>query len=188
MQARGDRRRTPASCDEAAAPVAKWRRCGAKRCRHGAKHSRRGAKRRTRDTCGVASFQSVRCIAALLALSSFGCAHPVASSAAPAEPSQAARMEPLQSMIDQALADAARTTQREVSTLVVVSAGPVTWPDGSIGCPRPGMMYPQVLVPGYRIRIRAGGEVLDYHAGRSGAPFHCPAGRATEPAAVDPRI
>jgi hypothetical protein len=126
---------------------------------------------------------------ALLAVSSFGCADRLASSVVPPQPPvQVVGMEPLQSMISLALADAARRTQRDVSTLVVVSADPVTWPDGSIGCPRPGMMYSQALVPGYRIRIRAGGELLDYHAGRSGSPFHCPADRATEPAAVDPRI
>jgi hypothetical protein len=49
------------------------------------------------------------------------------------------------------------------------------------------MGYAQALVPGFRIRILAGAEVLEYHAGRSGKPFYCPAGRATEPAAVDPR-
>lgn len=96
-------------------------------------------------------------------------------------------MEPLQSLITLALADAARRTGREVSALVVVSAEAVTWPDGSIGCPRPGMQYPQALVPGFRIRIQAGQELLDYHAGRSGPPLYCPADRATEPAAGDPR-
>ena len=93
----------------------------------------------------------------------------------------------LQSMVQQALDDAGRRSGRDASTLKLVSAETVTWPDASIGCPQPGMQYAQVLVPGYRIRIQAGPKVLDYHAGRSGQPFYCPAGRVTEPAAGDPR-
>jgi len=49
-------------------------------------------------------------------------------------------------------------------------------------------MYTQALVPGYRVRIRAGGKELDYHAGRTGAPVLCPPGRAIPPAAGDSRI
>lgn len=123
----------------------------------------------------------------LLALPFFGCAAPAASPA-PDDHPQVAQMDVLQSIVTLALADAAQRTGRDASTLVVVSAERVTWPDGSIGCPRPGMQYPQALVPGFRVRIRAGGDVLDYHAGRSGPPFHCPAGRATEPASGNSRI
>lgn len=124
----------------------------------------------------------------LLVLALAACAPPVASLAPPADHAQAVYAEPLQSLVTLALTDAAGRTGRERSSLEVVSAQAVTWPDGSIGCPRPGMQYPQVLVPGFRIRIRAGSELLDYHAGRSGPPFHCPAGRATTPAGNDPRI
>ena len=40
--------------------------------------------------------------------------------------------------------------------LKVLSAEAVTWSDGSLGCPEPGMMYTQALVPGYRVQIRGG--------------------------------
>ncbi len=63
----------------------------------------------------------------------------------------------------------------------VISAEAVTWPDGSLGCPAPGGMYTMAQVPGYRIRIQAGPEVLDYHANRRGQLQLCPAGRAVEP-------
>src|SRR6267142_112629 len=65
-----------------------------------------------------------------------------------------------QSLIQLSLDDAARRSQRDASTLEVVSAEPVTWTDGSIGCPQPGRQYTQALVPGFRIRIRAGTEIL----------------------------
>ncbi|NOX75997.1 MAG: hypothetical protein GXP17_05160 [Gammaproteobacteria bacterium] len=34
-----------------------------------------------------------------------------------------------------------------------ISANAVQWPNSSLGCPRPGMMYTQVLTPGYRVTL-----------------------------------
>jgi hypothetical protein len=93
-------------------------------------------------------------------------------------------MTTLQTAIDDALTDAARRTGLKRTELEVLSAEAVTWPDGSLGCPQPGMMYTQALVPGCRIRVSAGAETLDYHTGRSGAPMFCPAGRAQAPVGV----
>ena len=95
--------------------------------------------------------------------------------------------DPLQSMVRLALADAARRTPRDATTLKVASAETVTWPDGAIGCAQPGMQYTQALVPGFRIRIQAGAQILEYHAGPCGQPIYCPAERVSEPATVDPR-
>jgi len=65
----------------------------------------------------------------------------------------------------------------------VVSAEAVTWADGSIGCPQPGMLYPQALVPGYRVELRApDGKLLTFHASRRGTLVQCPEGRAQRPA------
>ena len=89
-------------------------------------------------------------------------------------------------MVDAALDDAARRTNLDRSRLEVVSAEHVTWTDGSLGCPQPDLMYTQALVPGYRIRIRAGAEVLDYHSGKRGRPVLCPASRSVEPAVGGP--
>ena len=45
------------------------------------------------------------------------------------------------------------------ASLEVVSATAMTWPDASLGCPQPGMLYAQVLTPGYLVVIRDGGGV-----------------------------
>lgn len=92
----------------------------------------------------------------------------------------------LKSMVDAALDDAARRTERDRSRLEVISAEHVTWTDGSLGCPQPDLMYTQALVPGYRIRIKAGAEVLDYHSGKRGRPVLCPSSRSIEPAVGGP--
>ena len=86
-----------------------------------------------------------------------------------------------------ALADASRRAGAPISALQVLSAGAVTWHDGSLGCPQPGMAYTQALVPGYRIRIRAAGQDLDYHAALRGVVTLCPDGRAVDPLPDDSR-
>lgn len=94
-------------------------------------------------------------------------------------------MTDLQLMIQMALADAKRRTGIDLAGLQVASAERVIWSDGSLGCPQPDMLYTQALAPGYRIRIIAASETLDYHAGLRGTPQLCPSGRSLEPIAND---
>lgn len=49
----------------------------------------------------------------------------------------------------------------------------VIWPDGALGCPRPGLAHVQVRVDGYVIRLRAGERVYQYHGGGGRGPFLC---------------
>ena len=105
-----------------------------------------------------------------------------------AEAGPASTTNGLRAVVDAALVDAARRSGLAVAALNVVSADRVTWADGSLGCPETGMLYTQALVPGYRIRIQAGGQTWDYHAGLRGAPRWCPPGRGLPPAAQDERI
>lgn len=93
----------------------------------------------------------------------------------------------LQALVPAALQDAAARSRLAVAELRVLSAQRVTWSDGSLGCPQPGKMYTQALVPGYRIRIQAGGQTLSYHAGPRGPAQFCPADRVQPPSA-DSRI
>ena len=46
----------------------------------------------------------------------------------------------------------------------IVSVEAVEWPDASLGCPKPGMMYAQVITPGYRIILEVGGKRYEYHS------------------------
>jgi hypothetical protein len=91
----------------------------------------------------------------------------------------------LRTTIDAALDAAARQTGMRRAALVVASAEAITWSDGSLGCPQPGTMYTQALVPGYRVVIRAGSGVLEYHASRRGLPFLCPSARVVDPVRRD---
>jgi hypothetical protein len=55
----------------------------------------------------------------------------------------------------------------------VIAYEHVTWRDGSIGCPQPGMFYTQALVEGYRIHLRAEGADVYFHGATGQAPFRC---------------
>jgi len=84
-------------------------------------------------------------------------------------------------MIEAALDDAANRSTTARADIKVVSEEAVTWPDGSLGCPQPGMMYTQALVAGYRIVLQAGEQLLNYHVSSRGKPLFCPAARAKAP-------
>jgi hypothetical protein len=56
----------------------------------------------------------------------------------------------------------------------VVTAERVTWPDGSLGCPEPGMSYTQAMVEGSKVVLGHDDRVYVYHAGPDDQPFLCP--------------
>jgi hypothetical protein len=66
------------------------------------------------------------------------------------------------------VADAAERTSTDPDTVEVIQAQAVTWNDGSLGCPEPGMFYTQALVDGYQVILQAGDEELDYRVSSAG--------------------
>lgn len=69
----------------------------------------------------------------------------------------------------------------ERDAVEVVAYEAVTWPDGAIGCPEPGKMYPQALVDGHRLILSVAGSEASYHAGSAGTFRYC--ANPTAPAA-----
>jgi hypothetical protein len=47
------------------------------------------------------------------------------------------------------------------------------WGDSSLGCPRPGLMYSQIVTPGYLIVISGAGKRLEYHTDTRGQIVLC---------------
>lgn len=73
-----------------------------------------------------------------------------------------------------AIADTARRQRVDPAEVVIAAWSPVTWTDGSLGCPQKGMSYTQALVEGELLMLRVGTELFQYHA-RTGGPFaYCP--------------
>jgi len=60
-----------------------------------------------------------------------------------------------------------------LTTIRVVEVQAVDWPDTSLGCPQPGMMYAQVITPGYRIVLSDGTTDYEYHSDASTRVILC---------------
>lgn len=75
--------------------------------------------------------------------------------------------------VEMAVADLAERLDVAAEQIEVVDVEFVTWPDGSLGCPQPGMAYTQVPQDGLLIRLEAGGETYAYHSGGGRDPFLC---------------
>lgn len=65
--------------------------------------------------------------------------------------------------------------QRGGESARLVSIEDREWPDGSLGCPQPGMVYPQVITPGYLVVLEAGGTRHAVHTDLQGRTVVCEA-------------
>lgn len=88
------------------------------------------------------------------------------------EPTPTAAPE-VQRLLDEARRDAARRAGVAPADVTVVKIEPVEWRDSSLGCPEPGRAYLQVITPGYRFVLKAGGNSYEYHADRGTRVIFC---------------
>ena len=79
-----------------------------------------------------------------------------------------------QSVVEQSIALLAAQLGVDPSLIEVARADEVTWRDGSIGCPKPGFMYTQALVPGQLVELVVDGETYAFHQAGDRPPFYCP--------------
>ena len=85
---------------------------------------------------------------------------------------------PSKALVAKARADLQRRLSVSADEIELLEFTAMVWPDGSLGCPRPGMVYTQVERDGVLIRLRAQGRIFQYHGGSGRDPFLCdqPAG------------
>jgi hypothetical protein len=76
-------------------------------------------------------------------------------------------------LVEQAKADLVKRLGVDAAEVKVVSSVEVTWPDGSLGCPEPGMYYTQMVVNGNRTVLEVAGKQYAYHSSVHRAPFLC---------------
>lgn len=87
-----------------------------------------------------------------------------------------------------AIADLAQRLGVAADDIEVVSVEEVVWPDASLGCPAPGMVYAQVLTDGMKVVLKAGDETYEYHGRTPDDLFLCgPEGpERSEPSSLGP--
>ncbi len=88
--------------------------------------------------------------------------------------------------VTQVKQDLAQRLNVAVDQIRVVSVRAVDWPDASLGCPKPGMSYADVVTPGFEIILEANGQEYAYHTGggnyvlcEGGSPVEAPTAPAT---------
>jgi hypothetical protein len=70
-------------------------------------------------------------------------------------------------LIADAKADLVTRANVSADAIRVVSIEPAEWHDASLGCPKIGVFYIQVITPGYKIILEAQGKQYEYHTGDS---------------------
>jgi hypothetical protein len=86
--------------------------------------------------------------------------------AIPKSPATAAGVEPpgqAEAVVRLAREDLAGRLGLAPEAIQLVSVEAVEWSDASLGCPQPGMMYAQVITPGFLVVLEAAGETYEYH-------------------------
>ena len=83
-------------------------------------------------------------------------------------------------VIQIAVADLAKRLQIGTEKIRISSMEATIWPDGSLGCPKQGMMYTQVLTPGFKLTLEADGKSYPYHTDENETVVFCGLGSGTE--------
>lgn len=78
-----------------------------------------------------------------------------------------------QEIMDGMVADLTQRVGGDPSRFTITTMEAVSWSDGSLGCPRPGMMYPQVITEGFRVVFTVDGKEYAYHGNDRGNYFYC---------------
>jgi len=67
-------------------------------------------------------------------------------------------------MVQQAKEMLAQKLGNPIEQIVFFDILAVEWPNSSLGCPRPGIFYTEVITPGYKIQLESKGFVYTVHS------------------------
>ena len=93
--------------------------------------------------------------------------------AVPTESAPAPTGEAPAALMAELVADAAARSGVPAAEVEVRRSESVIFPDGSLGCPQPDVVYTQAPVPGYRVVLTAGGKTYDYRVPEGGRFVLC---------------
>jgi len=79
----------------------------------------------------------------------------------------------LKTLIERAKADLAQRLSIPTSQIKVIETKEASWPDGSLGCPQPDVVYSKFPTPGYLVRLEYGVNEFEYHLSIHGDTLYC---------------
>lgn len=128
---------------------------------------------------------------AVIAFAIIGCSASPATSPGASTPPPDLTLAPSLSLPDlgevppdlfaQAAQEAAAAANVAVEQVAIVRVQAASWPTPALGCPEQGMMYIQVVTPGYWLVLRAGEQEFDFRASERGDLKLCPPGQGEPP-------
>lgn len=83
-----------------------------------------------------------------------------------------ANLQPYAEAATKIAAEALGVSSAEVTVVAIESH---TWRNSSLGCPKPGFMYLQVITPGYLVKVVVDGTQYEVHLDERGRGVFCPA-------------
>lgn len=114
---------------------------------------------------------------AIIALAATGQACLTPSGSGPPEsvstPANASVPAGAEEVVNLAKLDLAKRKGIDKEEIVIVEVESVDWPDTSLGCPEPGMIYAQVITPGYKILLSYARETYEYHSDKGDRVVYC---------------
>lgn len=69
--------------------------------------------------------------------------------------------------------DLAKQLKVSVMDVVVVRREEIQWTNGSLGCPEPGKVYTQAIVPGYKVIFEFNQKQYEYHTNKNNRFVTC---------------
>jgi len=82
-------------------------------------------------------------------------------------------------VVELAMDDLVQKTGVALKEVRLVSVEAVQWSDASLGCPKPGMVYAQVITPGFLVVLEAMGDEYEYHTDQGRFVVLCQPGDAS---------
>lgn len=89
---------------------------------------------------------------------------PGASDREPPRAGETARSPVVLDLVQRAREDLAARFGEAAGRARLTGVHRTTWPDASLGCPRPGRVYAQVRTDGYRLELELDGRPYTYHS------------------------
>ena len=106
----------------------------------------------------------------IVACSVFGCTPVSSLSGSIRPPGEAGGAD---GAVEQAREDLACRKGADKGLITAVKIEAVDWPDTSLGCPQPDMVYAQVITPGFRIVLSCADRTYVYHSDRGNRVVYC---------------
>lgn len=75
--------------------------------------------------------------------------------------------------VELAKQDLAKTLRIDSSQITILSVEEIMWSNGSLGCPEPGMVYIQVIIPGYKTIFSYNQKTYEYHTDKNNGFVTC---------------